>query len=79
MINYKKYENDDDFMSILDYLRCYSLAEPENIADELDIDIEIVNKYFNLAQAVVAEEIANGETTNDDSDVALGFMDYLGI
>lgn len=78
MIDYKKFENDDDFMSILDYLRYESLADEYQVSETLDIDLETANKHFRLAQAVVAEEIANGETTNYDSDVALGFIDYLG-
>ncbi len=95
MVDYKKFENDDNFMAILNYLRCESLKEPDEqgrrsrfaqqnsehdeweVSETLDIDIEVVNKYFRLAQAVVAEEIANGETTNYDSDIALGFMDYI--
>lgn len=48
------------------------------ISEILDIDLEIVKKYYSIAQAIVAEEIQNGETTNYDSDVALGFIDYLG-
>ncbi len=77
MVDYKKYENDEDFMAILDYLRCYSLANEWEVSETLDIDLEIVNKNYKLAQGVVAEEIANGECTHYDSDVALGFMDYI--
>ncbi len=29
MVDYKKYENDEDFMDILNYLRCESLKEPD--------------------------------------------------
>ncbi len=54
MVDYKKYENDDDFMSILEYLRCYSLANECEVSETLDIDLEIVNKYYKFAQAVVA-------------------------
>ncbi len=77
MVDYKKYENDEDFMDILNYLRCESLADKWEVAETLDIDLETVNKHFRLAQAVVAEEIANGECTNYDSDIAFGFMDYI--
>ncbi len=78
MIDYKEYENNDDFMAILDYLRYESLADEWEVSETLDIDLETVNKHYRLAQAVVAEEIENEETTNYDSDVAFGFMDYLG-
>lgn len=78
MVDYKKYEDNDDFMAILDYLRCESLADEYEVSETLDIDLETVNKHYSLAQAVVAEEIMDGETTNYDADIALGFMDYLG-
>lgn len=77
MVDYKKYENDDNFMAILNYLRCESLADEWEVSETLDINMEVVNNYFRLAQAVVAEEIMNGETTNYDADIALGFMDYI--
>lgn len=78
MLDYKKHEDNDDFMAILDYLRGYSLADEWEVSEMLDIDLETVNKHYSLVQAVVTEEIANGETTNYDADVALGFIDYLG-
>ncbi len=78
MIDYKKFENDDNFIAILDYLRYESLTNEWEVSETLDIDLETVNKYFRLAQAVVAEEITNGKATNYDADIALGFMDYLG-
>ncbi len=77
MIDYKKFEN-DDFMAILDYLRYESLVDEYQVSETLDIDLETVNKYFRLAQSIVAEEIENGETTNYGADIALGFMVYLG-
>lgn len=76
MLDYKKYEDNDDFMAILDYLRGYSLADEWEVSEMLDIELETVNKHYK-AQAVVAEEISKGETTNYDSDVALGYMTYI--
>jgi hypothetical protein len=35
-------------------LRCNSLADEWEVSETLDIDLEIVNKHYNLAQTVVA-------------------------
>lgn len=78
MVDYKKFESDENFMAILNYLRSESLADEWEVSEILDIDLEIVNKHYRLAQSVVAEEIMNGETTNYDADIALEFMEYLG-
>lgn len=77
IVDYKKYENDENFMAILNYLRCESLVDEQEVTETLDINLEIVSKYFSLAQTVVVEEIINSETTNYDADIALGFMDYI--
>lgn len=77
MIDYTEFEENEDFMDVLEYLRFNCLASEWEVADGLDMDMDIVDEHFKLAQAIVSEEIMEGEVASYDADIALGFMDYL--
>jgi hypothetical protein len=78
MINYDKFRDDEDFMEILDFLRERCTACEDEVADATDIDFKVVKKHFNLAQAIVAEEIDHGEINDPEGwEVVQGSEDYI--
>ena len=78
MIDYKKYENDETFNEILDFLRENCLASENEVADATDIDWKDIDQFYRLAQAIVAEELEQGEIIDEEGyEIATGFMDYL--
>ena len=78
MIDYKKYENDETFNEILDFLRENCLASEDEVADATDIDWKDIDQFYRLAQAIVAEELEQGEIIDQEGyEIATGFMDYL--
>lgn len=78
MIDYKKYENDETFNEILDFLRENCLASEDEVADATDIDWKDIDRFYRLAQAIVAEELEQGEIIDEEGyEIATGFMDYL--
>ncbi|VEI13855.1 hypothetical protein [Trueperella bialowiezensis] len=60
MINYDQYKNDADFMTILNELRSNCLSSADEIVDRTDLDWDVVDQHFDLAQAIVAEELEHG-------------------
>lgn len=78
MIDYSNYEENEEFMEMLDYLRGNCLLDKEQLADETDIDREFIEEYFDFIQSIVSEEIREGEINDAyGSDVAEGYLNTL--
>ncbi|VEI13149.1 hypothetical protein [Trueperella bialowiezensis] len=78
MINYDEHKNNPDFMRILDEIRHNCLYVPEEVANATGLDVDVVNRHYSLAQAIVSEEIDNGIIYDPwGAAIAQGFMDYL--
>lgn len=78
MIDYSNYEENEEFMEMLDYLRGNWLLDKEQLADETDIDREFIEEYFDFIQSIVSEEIREGEINDAyGSDVAEGYLNTL--
>lgn len=75
MIDYSKYEDNEDFMEMLDYVRGNCLIDKDQLAEETDLDRELIDEHFDFIQAIVSEEIREGELHDaDGSDVAEGYV-----
>ena len=74
MTDYEKYMKDEDFGWILDYLRDNCLASADQVADGTDIDYRIVEKYFDIAQAIVSVEIEEGHVVDTEGVAMLRKM-----
>lgn len=78
MIDYSNYEENEEFMEMLDYLRGNCLLDKDQLADETDIDREFIEEYFDFIQSIVSEEIREGEINDAyGSDVAEGYLNTL--
>lgn len=78
MSDYEKYKDDEDFVEILEYLRENVLASEDEVVDGTDLGWEIIDKYYSIAQAIVAEEIEEGQITDSEGvEIAYGYIDYL--
>lgn len=78
MIDYSMYENDEDFMDMLDYVRANCLIDKDQLSNETDFDTELIEKHFDFIQAIVSEEIEEGELHDAfGSDIAKGYIDSL--
>lgn len=80
MIDYDEFRHDEDFMTILGYLRRNCIACEDEAVDGTDLDFEVVRKHFSLAQAIVAEEIDIGVKHDPEgAAISRGFMEYLRL
>ena len=78
MIDYSDYEENEEFMEMLDYLRGNCLLDKDQLADETDIDRAFIEEYFDFIQTIVSEEIREGEINDAyGSDVAEGYINRL--
>ena len=78
MIDYSDYEENEEFMEMLDYLRGNCLLDKDQLIDETDFEIDLIEKYFNLIQSIVSEEIRLGEINDaDGAEVAKGYVNSL--
>ena len=81
MIDYTMYAENEDFMEILNYLRGDCIASECEVIDALDMDADIVEEHYKLAQAVVAEEIENGIIGDPEgaaiAELAMNFFSFM--
>ena len=78
MIDYSDYEENEEFMEMLDYLRGNCLLDKDQLADETDIDREFIEEHLGFIQSIVSEEIRGGEINDAYGlDVAEGYVNNL--